>query len=147
MTDPIETRRDGAAGASSRRFVFWLLLIASWIALLPFLWSAFSTVPSAERLAQSHTVEIPTLGTLARVVLVSALELGVALAAAWPRARLYVARLAAGALVLATWFIASAPLGITRLEWTHRRWLALVIVGLAGAAVVVGVRDAVRRRG
>ena len=147
MTDSTGPRRDGATGASSRRFVFWLLLIASWIALLPFLWGAFSTVPSAERLAQSHTVEIPTLGTLARVVLVSALELGVALAAAWPRGRLYGARLGAGAAGLAAWFIASAPLGITRLEWMHRRWLALVVVGLAGAAVVAGVRVVVRRRG
>ena len=124
---------------SSRRFLFWLALIAGWLVLLPFLWQGFAEVPSAERLEQRHTVGIPTLATLGWTIAKSALELTAVLALAWPAARLYATRLWLAALGLAVWFVWSTPLGITTLEWMHRRWLAGMVVVLVGAAVVAAV--------
>jgi hypothetical protein len=119
------------------RLVFWFALLLSWIVLLPVLWSAFSTVPSAERLSQSHMVEIPTLGTVVMLVGKSAAELVVVLALTlpWWRRR-YLTRLWLAAVGAWAWFFASTPMGLTRMAWMHRRWLAGVAAALLVAAVV-----------
>lgn len=129
-------------GPGRARIALWLGLLVSWVVLLPALWTAFSTVPSAERLAQSRMVEIPTLRTVGLLVGRATLEIGVLLALLFPwRRRLYLTRLWLGAIAVGVWFIATTPLGITRMSWIHRRWLALVGVGLLAAA---GVATAVR---
>jgi hypothetical protein len=109
------------------RFALWLALLVSWLVLLPLLWTAFATVPSAERLAQSRMVRIPTLETVGLLVLQTAVEAGVLLALLFPwRPRFYLSRLWIAAFAVGAWFIATTPLGLTRMSWTHRRWLAAV---------------------
>ena len=137
---------DAGRSLAAPRFLFWLALIASWLVLLPLLWSAFSDVPSPERLQQQRTVGIPTLATLGWTIAKSFAELTAVLALAWPRGRWYAARLWAAAIGLAAWFVYSTPLGITKLEWVHRRWLAAVIVSLVVAGAAAGVARVVRAR-
>ncbi|HEU5208446.1 MAG TPA: hypothetical protein VFU06_03460 [Longimicrobiales bacterium] len=116
-----------ATEPSRARFLFWLCLAVSWVILLPFLWSAVTTLPSPERLDQSRTVAIPTLGSFLRVMAVSAAELVAALLIIWPAWRsAYTLRLFGAAALLGMWFVFSAPMSLTRLEWVHRRWLALL---------------------
>ncbi|MEQ9569298.1 MAG: hypothetical protein RLN75_03840, partial [Longimicrobiales bacterium] len=50
------------------RIALWILLLLSWVMLVPMLWTAFSTVPSMERLARSRMVEIPTLRTVGLLI-------------------------------------------------------------------------------
>lgn len=134
--------------ASSRaRFAFWLALAVSWVILLPLLWSAVSTLPSAERLEQTRTVPIPTLASFLRVMAVSAAELAAALLVIWPGwHRAYTARLFAGAMMLGVWFVMSVPMSLTRLEWVHRRWLALLAFALFAAGVYRLVRRLMQGR-
>ncbi len=116
--------------------MFWLALALSWVVLLPFLWSAVTSMPPPERLGQSRTVPIPTLATFVRVMAVSAAEMAVALLISWPAwPRAYTARLFAAATVIAGWFVFSTPMAMTRLEWVHRRWLALLAFVLFAAGV------------
>lgn len=112
---------------SRMRLAFWLALVVSWAIMLPLLWSAVSTLPSPERLEQTRTVPIPTLGSFLRVMAVSAVELAVTLVLIWPGwRRAYTLRLFGAAVLLGTWFVFTTPMALTRLEWVHRRWLALV---------------------
>lgn len=121
-------------------------LLLSWIALLPLLWRAFATLPSAERLQQSHMVQIPTLQTFGLQVASSAAEVAVLLLLVWPFAlRRYLLRLWAAALGTIVYFIATVPLSLTTLQWVHRRWLAAVALVLLAAAVVASIRALVRR--
>jgi hypothetical protein len=108
--------------------------------MLLYAWSAFATFPSTERLERSHMAAIPTLATVAWLVVRSALELAVLLALLWPWSRRYYAlRTATAALLLPVYFLMTAPLTLTLVEWVHRRWLAAVelalIAVLIGAAV------------
>lgn len=131
------------------RWSLWLALLGSWLVLLPLLWLAFATVPSPDRLERSHMAAIPTLATLAWTAGRSLLELGALLALLWPRARLYLTRLWLAALGASAWFVASAPLSLNRLAWTHRRWLALVAAALllsALAAALARLSLALRHR-
>jgi len=128
------------------RLLLWALLAASWLVLLPLLWSAFATLPSAERLAESHMAEIPTLATLGWTVLRSALEAGAVLMLLWPWwERGFLLRLWAAALGALSWFLATTPLSVTRLWWVHRRWLAVLMLGLLMAAAGWTLARAVRR--
>lgn len=116
--------------------------------MLPMLWTAFATVPSMERLAQSRMVEIPTLRTVGLLVARTTLEAGILLAllAPWIPTR-YLTRLWLAVVGVGAWFLATTPLGLTRMSWIHRRWLALVWVVLLGAAAVAtGVRGVARLR-
>ncbi len=122
------------------RLLLWLALIASWLVLLPMLWTAFSTVPSPERLAQPRMVRIPTLESLGLLVGQSAVELGVLLALLAPwRPRFYLARLWLGAVGIWAWFIATTPLGLSQMTWHHRRWLAVVGALLVLSAALVAL--------
>jgi hypothetical protein len=117
---------------------FWIVLLLSWVVMLPALWRAFSTVPTPERLGQSRMIEIPTLETVAMIAVQSAIELSVALALLFPwRPRRYLARLWIAAVALGIWFIASTPLSLTHVAWVHRRWLAAVDGALLLAALGV----------
>lgn len=132
--------------AARWRFALAAALLLSWILLLPLLWQAFATVPSAERLQQSHMVRIPTLQTLWLQIGLSALELSVLLAVLWPLAsRRYLARLWAAALGSTAYFLFTAPLSLTTLEWVHRRWLAAVALGLLLSALLASAGALLRR--
>jgi hypothetical protein len=124
------------APLSRRRLALTLLLLLGWIALVPLLWSAFSTLPSAERLEQSRMARIPTLGAFLFMIGKSAAELLAVLALTWPRVRGYATRLAAAAFVLVAWFFISTPLSLTRMEWLHRRWLVAMVLLLLVALVL-----------
>jgi hypothetical protein len=132
---------------SRTRFLFWLALAVSWVILLPFLWAAVTTLPSPERLDQTRTVAIPTLGSFLRVMAVSAAELAATLLIilpAWRRA--YTLRLLGAAALLGVWFVFSTPMSLTRLEWVHRRWLAMLAFLLFAAGVYRFVRTLSSRR-
>ncbi len=147
MAEAGSTTPEPKQPASRRRYLFWLAIALSWVALLPLLLSAVTSVPSAARLERSHAVPIPTFETLARVVLVSALEVGLVLGLLWPkRSRGYTARVLLAAALLAVWFVLSTPLALTRLEWVHRRWLALLAFTLLAAGVYALVRGIARKR-
>lgn len=114
-----------------------MALILSWLVMLLYAWSAFATFPSTERLERSHMAAIPTLATVAWLVVRSALELTVLLALLWPWSRRYYAlRTATAALLLPVYFLLTAPLTLTLVEWVHRRWLAAVELALI--AVLIG---------
>lgn len=129
--------RVGQASAwSRRRLALTLLLAVSWLILVPLLWRAFSTLPTPERLEQSRMAPIPTLQSFLFVTGKSALELGVVLVLTWPRAQLYASRLVVALLGLLGWFLFSTPLSVSRMEWLHRRWLALAVLALLVALVI-----------
>jgi hypothetical protein len=113
--------------------------------MLLYAWSAFSTLPSAERLQESRLTQIPSLATLRNVVLRSAAELVALLLLLWPAARLYLVRVAAAVAALIAYFIATVPLSVTSLAWVHRRWLAALIIALA-AVFISGVTARIMRR-
>ena len=120
-------------------------MLLSWLVLVPMLWTAFSTVPSAERLAQSRMVRIPTLQTVGLLVLRTAAEAGVLLALLAPwRPRFYLSRLWIAAFGVVAWFIGTTPLGLTRMSWIHRRWLAAVGVALLLWAAIATMARIVR---
>jgi hypothetical protein len=114
------------------RLLPWVALILGWLYMLLRMWSAFATFPSAERLEQARLVAIPTLGTLALLGLRSSVELAAVLALTWPwSARLWILRVWSAALIVAIYFVATAPLGISAVTWVHRRWLVGMAAGLA----------------
>ena len=85
---PSRAQPTAQARATSRgRALLWLGVALSWIVLLPLLWSAVTTLPSAERLEQTRTAAIPTLRTLVMVIALSAAEAAFALLLLWPRWR------------------------------------------------------------
>jgi hypothetical protein len=132
---------DGAVGSGLYwRLALWCALIVGWLVMLPQLWAAFATLPSAERLEQTRLVPIPTLQTLALLVARSALELAAALALLWPwRARHYLARILGAAALLTAWFVLTTPLSLSAVAWVHRRWLAAMTGGLLLSFLAVGV--------
>lgn len=120
------------------RIGFWLLLVVSWGVAVAYMWQAMTTVPSPERLAESKMVAIPTPRTFVTATIFSGLELAVVLAALWPwRPALYATRLAGTALGLATWFIISTPMDLSRMDWVHRRWLAFLFLAVVAALAVL----------
>jgi hypothetical protein len=128
------------------RLGFWVALIASWLVMVAHLWDALTTLPSAERPEQTRMAVIPTPRTFAAAVIFSALELGVALALLWPwRPAWYGARLAMTGLGLVTWFIITTPMGLSQMDWVHRRWLAFMILATAAALFVQIAYYVVRR--
>jgi hypothetical protein len=125
------------AAVSRWRLGVWTGVLLGWLVMLLFMWSAFSALPSAERLEQTRMMQIPTLQTLGMLVLRSAVELAfvLLLLLPWWR-RFYTTRLVAAALLLAGWFLATTPLTISAMHWVHRRWLAAMIAALLACAVI-----------
>lgn len=132
------------------RLGIWLGLILGWLVMLLYLWAAFATLPSAERLEHTRMTAIPTLRTVALLGARSAVELAVLLVLLWPWwARFWALRLLAAALLFAVWFIATAPLTLSSIEWVHRRWIAAMSVVLLLSWIIVvtaGLTRAARRR-
>lgn len=131
------------------RFVRALLCVAlfiSWLVMLRYAWQAFSSLPSPERLEQSRMARIPTLGAVGWLAVRSACELTVLTALTWPVRRRYATRLAVAAVLLPLWFVATAPLTLTIMEWVHRRWLAGVWLAVLGALVATIIAGWFRRR-
>lgn len=119
------------------RTLAWAALVLGWLYMLLNLWSAFATFPSAERLEQSRLVAIPTLQSLALLVGRSVVELAVVLGLTWPwRARLWITRVWAAAVIVAAWFLATTPLSVSATTWVHRRWLAALVAGLAAIGLL-----------
>jgi hypothetical protein len=128
------------------RLGFWLALVGSWVVMVAHMWDALTTLPSAERLEESRMAVIPTPRTFAAAAIFSALELGVVLVALWPwRSGWYAARLALAALGLITWFIITTPMGLSQMDWVHRRWLGVMILATAAALAVHLAYRLVRR--
>ena len=117
-----------------------VLVAASWLITVPLMWRAFSTLPSAERLERSHMVQIPTLQTLLLQVGISFLEMAVVVAVLWPGyARAWLLRLWFAALGTTFYFLLTPPLGLTTLQWVHRRWLAALSAGLLITALTASM--------
>jgi hypothetical protein len=111
------------------RLGLWSLLIVAWLVTLLYMWTAFATFPSAERLEQSRPMPIPTLGTAAMLAARSAAELGVLLALLWPWwRRWYPGRALLAAVAAGGWFLATTPLSLSAMGWVHRRWLAAMVL-------------------
>lgn len=138
MTEPDRSPVDAAPRAVEwTRRGFWLLLLASWVVMVAFMWDAMTTLPSAERLQQSRLVEIPGPRRFFAAVAFSAMELAVILAALWPwRPAYYASRLAITALAVATWFLITVPPGLSDMDRAHRQWLAFLVLA-QGAALAV----------
>lgn len=129
------------------RALLCIVLAVSWPVMLGYAWSAFSTVPSPERLATSRMVRIPTLDTVRWITLRSLAELAIILALVWPARRAWTARLLLAVLGLAIWFLMTPPLSLTTVAWVHRRWLAVVWLLLVLAlAITLTLRAARARR-
>lgn len=128
------------------RIGFWGLLVVGWCVAVYQMWEAMTTIPSAERLATSRMVVIPTPRTFFAAVAFSAMELAIVLAALWPwRPAYYASRLAITALVMFTWFVVTTPMQLSRMDWVHRVWLALTILALLVAFVAVLASRLIRR--
>jgi hypothetical protein len=126
---------------------FWLLLIASWVVAVWYMWDAMSTIPSADRLQETRLVEIPGPRRFFTAAAFSAMELGLVLAALWPwRPGWYGTRLAVTALGTVTWFITTTPLDLSRMDWVHRRWLAFLFLAQVAALVALLVYRSVMAR-
>lgn len=136
--------RGGRADHGFRwRLALWALLILAWLVTLLYMWSAFATFPSAERLEQSRPVPIPTLGTAALLVLRSAAELGALLALLWPWwRRWYPGRALLAAAAAGGWFLFTTPLSLSAMSWVHRRWLAAMAVVALAAFLASGAARA-----
>jgi hypothetical protein len=115
----------------------WLVLVLSWAIMVAYMWDALTTIPDAERLEETRMAVIPTPRTFFAAVAFSALELAVVLALLWPwRDAYYTARLAGALLALLTWFVITVPMGMSRMDWVHRRWLSFLVLATAGALLV-----------
>lgn len=125
-----------ATWATWARVGFWCGLILSWVVMVAYMWEALTTLPSAERLEESRMAVVPTPRTFAAAAIFSALELGVVLAALWPwRPAYYPVRLALTAMALLTWFVMTIPMGLSQMDWVHRRWLGFMILATAAGLV------------
>jgi hypothetical protein len=101
------------------------------------MWDALTTFPSPERLEETRMAVIPTSRTFFAAMVFSALELAVVLAALWPwRPAYYTARLGAATLGLFTWFVMTIPMGLSTMDWVHRRWLFFMILAVGGAFLI-----------
>jgi hypothetical protein len=131
------SRSQGTIGPIGR-ITLWLALVVAWMVMVAYMWDAVTTIPSADRLAESHLIVIPGARSLVTAVTVSAIELVVVLAVLWPgRGAFWATRLAATAVGLVTWFIATTPLrDLSRMDWVHRRWLAFMVLAMAVSLVV-----------
>lgn len=128
------------------RIGLWLLLLCSWVVAVWYMWDAMSTVPSPERLEQSRMVTIPTPRTFLTSTVFSAMELAVVLAALWPWWKsLYATRLGITDLALVTWFVMTTPMDLNRMDWIHRRWLALLVLTVSAALLVLAFYRGTRR--
>jgi hypothetical protein len=128
------------------RVALWVGLIGGWLVMLLYLWSAFATFPSAERLEHTRMVRIPTLRSIALLAGRSAIELAGLLALLWPwHGRRFTLRLFAAATLLAGWFLATTPLSLSAAGWVHRRWLAAMALGLVIALAAAVAASLVRR--
>lgn len=136
--------RDETRLAAWARLGFWLLLAASWIVAVWYMWEAVTTVPSAERLEETRLAEIPGPRRFFTAVAFSAMELSLVLALLWPRRpELYGTRLAVAAVAIVTWFLSTTPLALSRMDWVHRRWLAfLALVTVVALATLLVYRAA-----
>lgn len=133
-------------GVEWARRGFWLLLLASWVVAVAFMWDAMTTIPSAERLQETRLVEIPGPRRFFAAAAFSAMELAVVLAALWPwRPAYYASRLAVTALGVVTWFLITVPPGLSQLDLVHRRWLAFLVVAQVVALVVLLAYRSIRR--
>jgi hypothetical protein len=145
--DPVGGPDRGAGGIGRwARIGLWGLLVASWVVMVAYMWDALTMVPDAERLEQTRMAVIPTPRTFFAAVAFSALELGVVLALLWPwRSGYYPVRLAGASLGLLTWFVITIPMGMSRMDWVHRRWLFFLILATAAALLAeLGLRLAQR---
>lgn len=131
--------------ATLARSVLCIALVISWWVMLYHAWQAFSTLPTPERLEHSRMARIPSLGAVGWLVLRSAGETAVLTALAWPARRRYATRLTAAIVLLPVWFITTAPLTLSLMEWVHRRWLAGVWLVLLAALLITVVARGVRR--
>ena len=140
---------DPDAGPDGRGSILRILLFTgiavSWAVMLTYAWTAFSTLPSPERLETSRMARIPTLDVMRGLAARSAAELAVLLALAWPAPRRYTTRLVVAVLALPVWFLATAPLTLTSVQWVHRRWLAAVWLAVSGALVITTLIRYARR--
>jgi hypothetical protein len=128
------------------RLALWLLLILSWAIMVAHMWDALTTVPDADRLEETRMAVIPTHRTFFAAVAFSAIELGVVLALLWPwRPTYYPARLAAAALGILTWFTMTIPMGLSRMDWVHRRWLFFLALA-TGAGLAINLLYSLGRR-
>lgn len=124
---------------------FWLLLAVSWLVAVWYMWDAMTTIPSAERLQETRMAEIPGPRRFFTAAAFSAMELAVVLAALWPwRPGYYASRLAVTALGVLTWFVMTTPMGLSRMDWVHRRWLFFLIAAQVAGLVVVLLYRALR---
>lgn len=122
---------------SRARFALWIILGLTWVVAVAYMWDALTTVPHADRLEASKVVGIPTPRTFFAAAIFSAMELALVLALLWPwRPNYYASRLAVAALGLVTWLISTSPMGLSRIDWVHRRWLAVMVI-LVGLALIV----------
>jgi amino acid transporter len=138
MTGEIGDRPASAPALEWVRRGFWLLLIASWVVAVWYMWEAMSTIPSAGRLEETRLVEIPGPRRFFTAAAFSAMELALVLAALWPwRPAWYATRLGVTALGTITWFITTTPLDLSRMDWVHRRWLGFLIAAQLVALLAV----------
>jgi hypothetical protein len=134
------------------RLGFWAALVVGWVVMVGLMWDALTMIPSAERLEASRMAVIPTPRTFFTAMTFSALELALVLAVLWPWwTGYYATRLGVTALALSTWFVMTIPMGLNRMDWIHRRWLAAMALATAAALIVtLGyrlIRRAVAREG
>jgi hypothetical protein len=114
-----------------------VLLLGSWVVLVGYMWDALTTIPDADRLEETRMAVIPTPRTFFAAALFSALELGLVLVLLWPWwGRYYGVRLGAAALGLLTWFVITIPMGMSRMDWVHRRWLFFLVLATAAALLL-----------
>ena len=130
---------DGWVGMErTGRVAVWVVLVASWIAMVAYMWEVSATIPAGERLQESRIAVVPTPRTFYTAVVFSAMELGLVLAALWPwRPTLYASRLAVSGLALVTWFVMTTPMSLNRMDGVHRRWLAFMILAVALALITL----------
>ncbi len=128
----------------SGRIGLTLAIAASWLAAVPLMWRAVTTVPSAERLQamSSRIMHVPSPTTFLRTGGQSLVELLLLLLLLWPFwRRLWLTRLLVAFLALGTWAVLTMPLELTTLEQVHHQWLVGCDVALLLAMVVtIGAR-------
>ena len=123
---------------SKWKTVYLAVLIASWIVLLALMWKAFTTMPSAQELADAKHVPPPLPRDAIRLAVTSLVELLVVIAMLWPRRTLYATRALTAAVLIAMWFFATTPLSLNRMQLVHRQWLVLIVLGSIAAAIAQG---------
>ncbi len=133
------------------RILLTAAIAVSWLVVVPLMWHAVSTVPSAARLQEmsSRILHVPTPTTFLRTAGQSLVELIVLLLLLWPLwRRLWLTRLLVAFLTLGIWAVLTMPLELTRLEQVHHQWLVGCDVALLVAIVVTilaRVWQAIRR--